>query len=105
MQKEIAGLAYARVDAWFAHLEKIVKLGCPSWEQVERLAEIKASRDVLVHNEGIANSIYVDKSMGQARFKEGDTLEIPEHYHRDSWELIKQVVSKIADAAIDRLRT
>lgn len=103
VQKELAGLAYERIDNWFINLEKVVKLGCPNQEQVERLAEIKASRDVLVHNKGIANSIYVDKSMGRARFNDGETLEIPEHYHRNSWHLIKQVVSDIAEAAINKL--
>jgi hypothetical protein len=65
--------------------------------------EITQLRDVLVHNDGIANSTYVDKSTGCARFADGDRLEIPEHYHRESWELIKQVVAAVADAAIKKL--
>lgn len=103
VQKELAGLAYERVDAWFKYLETTAKLGCPTQEQVERLAEVKASRDVLVHNKGIANSVYVDKSLGRSRFKEGDKLEIPEDYHRDSWQLIRQVVSDVAAAGITKL--
>lgn len=105
VQKEVLGLAYKRVADWFAYLEKIAQLGCPTQDQIHRLAEIKASRDVLVHNNGIANSIYVDKSMGQARFADGDTLELPEHYHRESWQLIKQVVSDVAEAGINKLGT
>lgn len=103
VQKELVEVAYGRVEDWFENLEKIAKLGCPSPEEVERLAEIKASRDVLVHNKGIANSIYVDKSSGRARFREGETLTIPEGYHRDSWRLIRQVVADIADAALKKL--
>jgi hypothetical protein len=103
VQKEVHGLAYQRVADWFSYLEKLAKLGCPNQDEIERLAEIKASRDVLVHNDGIANSTYVDKSTGCARFADGDRLEIPEHYHRESWELIKQVVAAVADAAIKKL--
>jgi len=103
VQKEVLGLGYKRLADWFAYLEKIAQLGCPAQDQIRRLAEIKASRDVLVHNNGIANSIYVDKSMEHARFADGDVLELPEHYHRGSWELIRQVVSDIADAAINKL--
>ena len=91
VQKEVGDLAYERVDAWFKYLEKTAKLGCPNQDQVEQLAEIKASRDVLVHNKGIANSIYVDKSMGRARCHPGEMLEISEHYHRESWQLIRRV--------------
>ena len=105
VQKEVLGLAYKRVADWFAYLEKIAQLGCPTQDQIQRLAEIKASRDVLVHNNGIANSIYVDKSVGQARSADGDTLELPEHYHRESWQLIKQVVSDVAEAGINKLGT
>jgi len=103
VQKEVHGLAYQRVADWFVHLEKLTKLGCPARDQIECLAEIKASRDLLVHNNGIANAIYIDKSMGRARFADGDKLELPEHYHRESWELIKRVVTSVADAAINKL--
>lgn len=105
VQKEVLGLAYKRLADWFAYLDKIAQLGCPTQDQIQRLAEIKASRDVLVHNNGISNSIYVDKSMGQARFADGDLLALPEHYHRESWQLIKQVVSDLADAGINKLET
>ncbi|MCP4108372.1 MAG: hypothetical protein GY749_22980 [Desulfobacteraceae bacterium] len=103
VQKEVHGLMYKRVAGWFEYLEKIAELGCPTQGQIRQLAEIKASRDVLVHNNGIANSIYVDKSMGQARFAPDDTLVLPEHYHRESWQLIKQVVSDVTNAVIDKL--
>jgi hypothetical protein len=46
VQKETLGLAYKRVADWFAYLENIAQLGCPTQDQIQRLAEIKASRDV-----------------------------------------------------------
>lgn len=103
VQKEVIGLAYKRIDDWFANLEKVANLGCPTPDQIAQLAEIKASRDVLVHNNGFANSTYIAKSKGLARFADGELLEVPEHYHRESWLLIKQVVSDIADAGINKL--
>ena len=103
VEKEVHRLAYQRIRDWFGYLERIAELGRPNHDEIERLAEIKASRDVLVHNDGIANSVYVDKSMGRARFADGDKLELPEHCHRESWELIKQVVTGVADAAIKKL--
>lgn len=103
VQKEVLGVTYKRVADWFKYLEKIAQLGCPSQDQIKQLAEIKASRDVLVHNNGIANSIYVDKSMGCARCAEGDKLELPEQYHRDSWQLLKKVVTDLANAGIKKL--
>lgn len=66
VQKEVHELAYQRVSDWFGYFDKLAKLGCPTRDEIERLAEVKSSRDVLVHNNGIANSIYADKSMDGA---------------------------------------
>jgi hypothetical protein len=79
---------------------KIAKLGCPSADHIERFAEIKATRDALVHNKGIANRVYIDKAMGRARFRDGDKIEVPATYHRDSWRLVKQIITDLADAGI-----
>jgi hypothetical protein len=45
---------YERPTGWFAYLNEKVKLGCPTEDEVDRIAEAMASRDVLVHNRGIA---------------------------------------------------
>ncbi|MCH7989490.1 MAG: hypothetical protein IID46_10145, partial [Planctomycetes bacterium] len=103
VQKELLGFGYQGVANWFEYLEKIAQLGCPSEDQIKKIAEIKASRDALVHNNGIANSIYVKKSMGRARFADGEELKISEQYHRESWQLIKQVVADVANAGINKL--
>jgi len=103
VQKEVHTLAYQRLADWFEYLQKIANLGYPELNDIERLAEIKATRDVLVHNNGIANSIYVDKAMGQARCAEGAQLELPENYHRQSWQLIRRIVDELANAAVTKL--
>jgi hypothetical protein len=84
----------------FLYLEKLAQLGSPTREQIERLAEIKASRDCLVHNQGIANTTYVSKSLGQARFAAGEAIELPEHYHRGVWQFIRTVVNDICAEAL-----
>lgn len=99
VDSEVMAIAYKRVDGWFKYLDNLVRLGCPSANEIERIAEIKASRDVLVHNKGIANTVYADKSGGRARCHAGDRLEIPEAYHYQSWTLLRKVVTDLAEAA------
>jgi hypothetical protein len=105
VQKELHEITYKRVADWFGYLEKKAKLGCPNQDQIERLAEIKASRDVLVHNNGIANSVYIEKAMGRDRFSDGGSLELPEPYLSESWQLIKDVVTDVANAGIAKLES
>lgn len=82
VDKELNELKYEKVADWFEHLERLTNLSIPSTDEIERLAEIKASRDILVHNSGEANAIYIAKSGRVARYGVGERLEIPEQYHR-----------------------
>jgi hypothetical protein len=104
VDKELNDLKYERVADWFARLELLAELGCPTTAEIEKLAEIKASRDILVHNHGVVNAIYVGKAGRWARYHDGERLEIPEQYHRDSWETIKKVVHELSAAAAAKAR-
>jgi hypothetical protein len=95
VDKELNELKYERLADWFAYLERLTNLGCPTTDEIGKLAEIKASRDILVHNNGIANATYVSKAGTRARYKDGERLEIPEPYHRASWETISRVVRDV----------
>jgi len=102
VDKELNELKYERLADWFAYLERLTNLGRPAADEIRQLAEIKASRDVLVHNNGIANATYVSKAGTRARYREGERLEIPEQYHRASWEIITKVVRDVSAAAIGK---
>ncbi len=100
VDKELNEVLYERPTGWFAYLEERAKLGCPSIAEIERIAEAKASRDVLVHNRGIAGRSYLSKAGTLARYKDEERIEIPEPYHRDIWELFRKVVTDVSNAAI-----
>lgn len=104
VEKQVNELQYKRVKEWFEYIEKLAKLGCPSPDEIERIAEIKATRDILVHNRGIANAIYLEKSADLARFAVGERVEVSEHYHRESWQLVKQVITDVANAGCAKLQ-
>ena len=100
VKKELNEVLYDRPTGWFAYLEDKVKLGCPKTSEIERFAEAKASRDVFVHNKGIATKIYESKAGDLARFRDGERIGVPDHYHRETWELICKIVTDISDSAI-----
>lgn len=77
-----------------------MKLGCPPPEEIAQLAEIKATRDILVHNRGIVNATYRAKAGALARAQDGELLELPTAYHNASWALICKVVRDVSEAAI-----
>lgn len=79
------------------------RFGCPSPDEINRIAEAKASRDVLVHNCGVASKTYESKAGRLARHEEGHRIDIPEHYHRQTWELLRKVVMDISNQPSRRL--
>jgi hypothetical protein len=97
VNKELNEIAYERPKDWFAYMETRAKLGCPTAAEIERIGEAKASRDILAHNRGVANKIYESKAGKAARYKDGQRVEIPEHYHRETWELIRKVITDLSD--------
>ncbi len=101
--RELNELAYKKPTEWFTYLEQIAKLGCPTSAEIEQIAEAKASRDLLVHNQGGVNQVYLDKAGRLARFQLNQRIDIPDHYHRATWELLCEVVADIADSAAAKI--
>ena len=96
-------VTYKSPHDWFKYLDERAKLGVPADEEVNRFSEAKASRDVLVHNGGIANRIYESKAGRLARYQPGERIEIPGDYHKATWKLIRKIVSDISEAATQKL--
>jgi len=103
VDKERNEVTYKTPAEWFENLEGIAKLGVPATDEIQRFAEAKASRDILVHNRGVANTIYVSKAGSLARYPVGDRIEIPGDYHREVWELLRKMVVEISAAAIGKV--
>jgi hypothetical protein len=57
--------------------------------------EIKASRDIIVHNLGAINKLYIDKAAEKARGVEGDALVIDRDYFRHVVTTVKKLSSSI----------
>lgn len=100
IRRELIEIVYDRPTEWFAYLNVKVQLGCPTPDEIEQIAEAKATRDIFVHNGGIANQMYQSKAGAKARFQPGQRMDIPEHYHRQTWELVHKLVLDLANAAI-----
>jgi len=103
VNKELNEVMYERPASWFAYLEERARLGCPDIQAIERIAEAKASRDVLVHNRGVVGHAYIVKSGSQSRHVPGERIDIPEPYHREVWDLLRKVVADVCDSATLKL--
>jgi hypothetical protein len=99
IEEKLNQIRYEKVKDWFEFVDSVQKLGCPAADEIERVAEIKATRDIIEHNSGIVNKIYLGKAGAKSRFKEGDNIEVADTYLRESWELLKKICNDMTNAA------
>jgi hypothetical protein len=102
IDREINETKYKNVGEWFSYLEKLASgISLPQGD-IERIAEAKASRDILVHNAGIVNQTYVNKAGPAARFVLGELLDVSGHYTRDTWTLFLNSLTQVVDSLLAR---
>jgi hypothetical protein len=104
VERELNELKYERVADWFAYLNRLAKLDCPTSGAIGQIAEMKAARDLLVHNKGIVNATYLDKAATFARWKLGEQMELAEPYHRECWTVLKKIIGDLASSAIEKTK-
>ncbi len=100
---ELNEIRYKRLGEWFDYLWSFVTIGAPSMNDIEKLSEIKASRDILAHNNGIANHIYLHKAGHLARVKDGEPIKISFDYWNDSWKHLRTMVETVGNLVANRL--
>lgn len=103
VDREINNIKYQSTKDWFEYLNNIIKIDFPDDESVLILAEIKASRDIVIHNNHLVNKIYTQKSGKFSRYKEGDMLSVSEkEYVNNSAAFLKGIVKNIAEKLIEK---
>lgn len=102
IQRELHELQYRSVPEWFDFLARIVKLDGVTAEDIARLAELKATRDIHLHNGGIANDTYLRKAGLLARVSSGNRLPVPRPYVYDGADFLKAFIARKAASARTR---
>ena len=105
IRRELNEIQYKAIADWFGFLGKVVNLRAVTPEMIGRLAELKAARDVLAHNKGIANETYVRKAGNLARAAAGQPIPISRQYVYDATDFLKSVVKTMMAAARERFGT
>ena len=103
VERELNELKYKPVAEWFAYLNRLVTGVNVTDLDVCRIAEAKATRDLLVHNSGIVNDIYIQKAGSLARYKVGETVTISSDYALEAWQLLSRATIAVIDTMAQKL--
>jgi len=97
IDRELNEVKYKGVSDWFDYLEKANSSCKTPAEDIARIAEAKATRDILAHNAGIVNNIYLLKAGQLARAGLGESIDVRGNYTRDTWQLFFRALLRVLD--------
>jgi len=94
VQRQVYFVFYASPLKYFEYMEKAFAFELPQ-EVKEQYAEIKATRDILVHNSGEVNDLYLSKAGDRARADEEELVPLDAEYFEQSIRTMKSLVIKV----------
>jgi len=103
IEEELNEVRYKKVADWFEYPSSFVNINIPNETEIKKISEIKASRDILVHNEGNANQIYIIKAGELSRAKDGDPLSFDHLYVFESWKVLRNVMESVGNAISSKI--
>lgn len=101
IEKEINSAFYASPAKYFEYLEDTLAIKLPKKVKTAYI-ECKASRDVIIHNSGIANSTYIRKAGKLARAKAEEEIPIDESYFNSFITSMKRLVVTVYKRLLDK---
>jgi hypothetical protein len=97
IRRELTSLFYASPSIQMEYFQAVTGAKLPV-DLVERWIELKATRDIIVHNSGIANATYLRKAGAKARVGDAEELPMNEKYFGAALADMKSLVGKAASS-------
>ncbi|MGQ8335021.1 hypothetical protein ACUNWD_00605 [Sunxiuqinia sp. A32] len=95
-------LAYKSPKDYSEEFNKYVGVNLLEHPPFHKYIELKATRDIHIHNSGIANEIYLTKAATLARVKNGEFLPVDIQYFLQTYEACLQL-TEILELELDKI--
>jgi hypothetical protein len=83
-------MMFGKPKEYLQNVEKVLAITIDQ-DVINEYIEIKASRDIIVHNSGAINKMYVEKAGAARRGEIGDELKIDSNYYRQVLVTVKSL--------------
>jgi hypothetical protein len=90
-------LSYKSPKDFAEEFSKYVGINLMEKPTFHKYIELKATRDIYIHNQGVANEIYVSKADRLSRVKSGQYLPVDIQYFLQSYECCLQITEILED--------
>lgn len=97
IKKMLNDITYKSPDDFIKDFKDLSGIDLKDCEPYNKYIEIKATRDIFVHSDGVANEIYVKKAKKLGRAKEGEVLQCDLEYFYQSYEVCFNILEFLED--------
>lgn len=97
------GLMFGKPSEYLDKAAKVLTIELDA-DLVKTFIEIKASRDIIIHNSGRINKLYVEKAGDKRRGDDGEELVIDREYFRHVIVTLKQLSGSIQSQTEDKYK-
>lgn len=100
IDRELIAIFYASPEKQFEYLEKVigVEIDSKTEQLFKNWKEYKATRDLIVHNHGVVNDMYIKKAGSLARAELGNQIEVTSEYIDSLVAETKSLVGRISNS-------
>lgn len=91
---QIHSAFYASPAKYFEYIEQVLSISIGATRK-SAYSEVKATRDIYVHNSGIANRVYLQKAWTLARARDGQLLPMDRTYFSSAITCLKGIVQSV----------
>lgn len=95
-------LSYKSPAAFADSLEQLLSLNLEKCPAFHKYVEMRATRDIHVHNRGVANEVYIAKAGSHARVDAGALLPVETFYFLESYEVCLKLVEWVEKKLHDK---
>lgn len=103
IEKQLVSIFYESPARYFEYLERVLSFELQE-ETKGSFAETKATRDILVHNMGVANEVYLRKARAKARASQGKPIPLDSQYFSESIRCMKSLTVDVFSKCLDKYR-
>lgn len=101
IRKQLVSVFYGSPQRYFHYIESVLSIEVEQ-ELKELFTEIKATRDIIVHNAERANEIYGEKAGKKARSKPGELLRNDKAYFQGAIRTMKTLSHSIFSKTLNK---
>jgi hypothetical protein len=101
INKQLQGIFYGAPSRYFEYIENVLTLELPQ-DLKSQFIEIKATRDAIVHNSGMVNETYLEKTGKFARAANREKLPVDASYFVSAIACQKKLVVTLYKKALEK---